>query len=418
MRNCATPRFEVRVYKRQPLKSHGIVKCEWLVGDLMLKPALGDSFPMLPWTPYPEAIEMIRHAVLFVQNPVRTFCLALIACTVSFTASVDAQDRSWEFAEEEYEMTLEFDDLFLFIDGNYVPPPYTFTEQDENLVVADVSFPAQSLLLESQPPNVEDFGPRRRGPGGRGQRNRKPRSQFSRLFEEIANAGKNGVVFLSHQQQPVVLMGGDAGVDFLAVKLGRELPDVGSISWKASKEVIRLADSVQANGAFIERATQVLNELEETQAKNESQIAARNLASRLNYPLTMLALILAVFAAGHLMMHAQAVFTSTPAEASNDSRMTFVNRALVVVLLMSVIDLVWTMLGHQSGTMKELNPIGGSLLSSPFSLFVFKASMTALAVGLLYSLRQLHLAQKATWWSCLVLTLLTARWLTFQSMMA
>jgi len=83
-----------------------------------------------------------------------------------------------------------------------------------------------------------------------------------------------------------------------------------------------------------------------------------------------------------------------------------------------VIDLVWTVLAHQAGSMRELNPIGSQLFSNPVNLIIFKTAATSLAIALLFRLRQIPLARQASWWCCLVLTLLTARWLTFHSMFA
>lgn len=67
--------------------------------------------------------------------------------------------------------------------------------------------------------------------------------------------------------------------------------------------------------------------------------------------------------------------------------------------------------------MREINPIGGRLIDRPEQLILFKAVMTTLAIGLLFRLRRYRRAQLAAWWSCLVLTLLTVRWLTFNSML-
>jgi hypothetical protein len=49
-------------------------------------------------------------------------------------------------------------------------------------------------------------------------------------------------------------------------------------------------------------------------------------------------------------------------------------------------------------------------------LILFKAIAVSVTIGLLYALHRRPVAQVASWWSCLVLTLLTARWLTFHSM--
>lgn len=86
------------------------------------------------------------------------------------------------------------------------------------------------------------------------------------------------------------------------------------------------------------------------------------------------------------------------------------------VSALSAMDLVWTIFASQTGAMSELNPLGSLLIHDPWVLFAVKLGVTSLSVGLLFMLRRQPLAQQASWWSCLLLTLLTARWLTFQSM--
>jgi hypothetical protein len=66
--------------------------------------------------------------------------------------------------------------------------------------------------------------------------------------------------------------------------------------------------------------------------------------------------------------------------------------------------------------MRELNPFGSNFINDPNLLVVFKMGIIALAVGLLFGLRQYRHAQVGAWWACLICTLLTARWLTLNSM--
>jgi hypothetical protein len=83
---------------------------------------------------------------------------------------------------------------------------------------------------------------------------------------------------------------------------------------------------------------------------------------------------------------------------------------------LSAVDLAWTVLVSQAGAMRELNPIGSQMIGDPLQLVAFKVLVTTAAVGLLYFCRQIPLARQASWWSCLVLTLVAARWLVFNSM--
>ncbi|MFG0332012.1 MAG: DUF5658 family protein, partial [Maioricimonas sp. JB049] len=91
-------------------------------------------------------------------------------------------------------------------------------------------------------------------------------------------------------------------------------------------------------------------------------------------------------------------------------------RSVLLIVVLSLFDLVWTILASQAGQMKELNPLASYFVHDPVGLIMFKSLATCLAVGLLVAMRHYRRAQTATWWLCLVCTLLLFRWLTFSSM--
>ena len=91
-------------------------------------------------------------------------------------------------------------------------------------------------------------------------------------------------------------------------------------------------------------------------------------------------------------------------------------KSLLIFALLSAVDLIWTLAAGATGAMRELNPIGNQIIHDPARLIAFKFAAVSVTIALLYSLHHRPIAQVASWWSCLVLTLLTARWLTFNSM--
>ncbi len=126
-------------------------------------------------------------------------------------------------------------------------------------------------------------------------------------------------------------------------------------------------------------------------------------------------MVIVVFAFGHLLSNKPHVGTDgTDSDSAAGKQVVF--RSLVIVGLLSVVDLVWTVVAWQTGSMRELNPLGNRLIENPMQLAVFKLTVVSGSIGLLYWLHQRPIAQLASWWSCLLLTLVTARWLTFNAM--
>jgi hypothetical protein len=87
-----------------------------------------------------------------------------------------------------------------------------------------------------------------------------------------------------------------------------------------------------------------------------------------------------------------------------------------LIAALSGLDLVWTLLASHAGQMAELNPIGTQLLGNPLHLSLFKITATVASCSLLMFLRRHPRAQLATWWMCLICTVLTFRWLVLHSM--
>ena len=86
------------------------------------------------------------------------------------------------------------------------------------------------------------------------------------------------------------------------------------------------------------------------------------------------------------------------------------------VAVLSALDLIWTILASQAGRMREMNPFGSGLIEDPLLLIAFKVGMIGAAIAMLFVLRRHRQAQVGAWWACLICTLLTVRWLTFNSM--
>lgn len=322
---------------------------------------------------------------------------------------------------------------YLFVNEKYIAPPYDIRQKDGNLVIngeplavsdeSMVDFQRNGSprdrgngggLLGNQRPKFAGFGPGRRRGGARTQT-----LPLGKLKSFISSSAELDVLIVQDNRKPVSLDLTGAGQSLLQVLLGKEdgttqeffnrIPDYDRES------AYLLADTFQSSDAFATRANSHLDAINNIQVENQTLAQANLWTDKIGYPLTVAAMVLVVMAFGHLLSNkptlTQSVMDEFPSSAKG-----VVGRSLAIVAALSLIDLVWTMAAAQNGTIRELNPLGSKMLDNPTQLFVFKFVATATAIALLYRLKKQPVAQMASWWSCLILTLLTARWLTFNSM--
>jgi hypothetical protein len=320
---------------------------------------------------------------------------------------------------------------FLIVDGVYVEPPYAINLDGESIRINGTVFDTSSLDLSG----LESPG-HGSGRGMRGERRmgyggpRRMRSEWTprqKLFDQIGLLELGAMVVLSSEKTPMVLWPERQEHELLKALMtagsmrGQAIEVPTSVTAQGQQQSWQqLLEGFQATPQFIERASQEIERANAATAIADRELAAKKWSDRLIYTLTMIAIVLVVVAAGHLMADAQSVFSVT--QVANPELAPLINRnvirSLMIVAGLSMIDLIWTLIAHQSGLMRELNPIGNQLIDDPVQLVSFKVLVTGLSIGLLYWLRQNPFARKATWWCCLVLTLLTARWLTFHSLLA
>lgn len=165
------------------------------------------------------------------------------------------------------------------------------------------------------------------------------------------------------------------------------------------------------------KASGVLTELEIRNANDVRMSNALLRIEELAYPLTMAGMIVTVIAFGHLLSSSPEPGTGVTGQNSAPIAKMMVIRSIVFVVLLSSLDLIWTIMASQSGQMRELNPIASRYINNPTDLIAFKGLATLVGAALLIALRQYRQAQIASWWMCLVCTVLAFRWLTFHSMM-
>ncbi|TWU19261.1 hypothetical protein Poly21_14330 [Allorhodopirellula heiligendammensis] len=384
---------------------------------------------------------------------------------------------------------------FLFIDNEYVPPPYEVKLGEDELIINGSGFPVDAFDLstyrvstkwrhsgmgggrrgdwhhERSPMpsmgrgewmdrgewtgrgNWEGRGdgasspepPKRGGPNARksdhsqdlkGERKATVKSddteaesaasQFAlrQFYNNFEMLNQQAIIVLRSGAKPLIVNAPEMGYGLLKQLLAipmdaQELAEAQyAIAEGADQETWQqLVNSFQATPVFIEHATCLVDEIDEAQRLVDAQVASVQFSERVSYPLTMFALILVVAGLGHLMASAHEVFSTALNRHETDELSKNIILLLVIMALMSAIDLIWTVMAHHSGAMRELNPIGSMLIDDTTKLIAFKFIVTGISIGLLFWQRRLPLSRKATWWCCLTMTLLTVRWLSFHSML-
>lgn len=173
---------------------------------------------------------------------------------------------------------------------------------------------------------------------------------------------------------------------------------------------------VEVSGDQAKRMQHRSDFLTETKAKAARLLTAEAVMDNYSYPLTLVGMIVVVLAVGYLLAFNPSMAQLLPEEMRASQLSKSVRYSVILIVVMSGLDLAWTILSSSVGLMNELNPVGSSLLSDPMSLVKFKIAATLLAAGLFIGLRKFRSAQLASWWMCIVCTLVSARWLVFNSL--
>lgn len=309
----------------------------------------------------------------------------------------------WSRGESARPRELQVDSGYVFINDQYVASPYKL-----ELTEGGVTINGHSIAIESVPSD-----PRfRHAPVSR--------NQTLRQINELLTS--QGAVIVK-EDSPVVFFDQIKTLQMLRIMCIREsrpvhleefvrlLPEeADTTAWRA------WLSSFEPSSVLHERAGPPVQMLIEREGIGQSAIAANQRLQAWAYPLTVFGMLAGVISFGHLLQFPpQGSYDVAPSRRRRDlCRATVI--FLVMVIVLSMLDLVWTLLASQAGQMNELNPIGRRLMDNPLQLTTFKMVATLFSCGLLMWLRKHPRAQLASWWLCLICTLLTFRWLVLNSM--
>jgi hypothetical protein len=195
----------------------------------------------------------------------------------------------------------------------------------------------------------------------------------------------------------------------MSVELG-DTEDVSTAQWR----------EVLADFQLTEDLRQFVTACEDGEDEEDEDVSTvvcrRETTSQNMCVLSVVGMILAVLSVGILLSCHPDSIGGWSAVADSTSRIRLIGQCLLLVVVLSVFDLACTLLVGARGHLEELNPVANSLLATPAALIAFKLTTTAIGAGILWSLRRYAGAQLASWWLCLLLTILTARWVTIQSL--
>ncbi|MCC9599661.1 hypothetical protein LOC67_03735 [Stieleria sp. JC731] len=333
---------------------------------------------------------------------------------------------------------------YLIVEGQYLQPPYKIECTNDKLTINGVEFdekyfdaPEQGSEVRATPVGFEPefdrsrgdrFGRRGfdrpsefRGEGFRGWGSGDGfrgwgGSELRSIANDIEQASMGGIVIVYPEVRPIVLYPQGDGYHLLrvltdqmdnAVKPPAHLNKQEALAWR------RVVSEFQPSGDFLARAVDELKRVDEAGRAGDETSAAVFLSNRLAYPLSILAMIGVVLGFGHLLSN-----RPTADSENHDVQKShkIIVQSLIIIAVFSVVDLIWTLTASNAGAMKELNPLGSQFIHDARLLTLFKLTVTGISIGILYSLRSKPIAHVASWWCCLLMTLLTARWVMFQSM--
>lgn len=333
----------------------------------------------------------------------------------------------------------------IFLDGKFLAPPYQMDSTSETLTINGFQFTSDSFDLTDfvREEHKEFEGRRSMRFGGRGwpryresagppiervslsdearERWREwSQSPIERFADQMQAVRTDSIAILYSGERPLLVHLDGNGCDLLRALRHPSAEDRASITTLKQLDGYaawaQLLQDFKPDPVFSEHADGILRIVDNAEADADRVAWGVYLIDKLSYPLTVFAMAVVVLGFGHLLSNRPKI-ESTDAETVDWTKhRKVVGQSLLIVGLLSAIDLIWTLVSANAGMMRELNPVGSGLVAEPVRLFLFKFGFTAVSIGILYRLHRRPFAQVASWWSCLLLTLLTARWLVFQSM--
>lgn len=284
---------------------------------------------------------------------------------------------------------------FVVVDGRYLAPPYVVVRQDDDsILVNDLPFDVPSPRLRR--PGMRRWRPATRLPFG-------PAERVERLLlnDGLVVRLADGTVGLFSDSYPILqaLQSDEPRTEKLRTLTESDRGQFTLEQWG------ELLDAFQRSSELAERL-----EPPEGIAADVTSYGGRRAMS---YIVTVVGMLLVVYSFGTVLLFRPPLETE-PAPTADSAPL--VMRCVVLIGILSIFDLACTHWAGRSGGLWEMNPLGAALLETDWSLTGFKTGLTVTAMAILFRWRSHRLMQVTSWWLCLVLALVTARWVIFNSM--
>lgn len=336
----------------------------------------------------------------------------------------------------------------VIINGRYIPRPYTVSRKADGTYVNDLlvyelpksrstgSDEATNDAAESRPhfPGPDRTAGFRRantaGPGSLGYP--RPRRAFwgpppqpvtSRLAQQLAAYA----VVIRWADGTTRCIWQPRGFDLIELLLSKQdrsekLDALASLVDDADDpHWAELVGSFVASEEIIEQIGPIIEERRRAQEENEQSIRGWVLGSSLSsnavlYAINVGGMFLVVVSFGTVLSYRPRRGMRWSQLDRTGRGCSTVFRHVGLILVLSGFDLVCTLLAQQAGSFWELNPLGTHLGANAASLMGFKFTAVAGSCTILVLLRRYYGAQVASWWMCLLCTILMLRWTTYNAM--
>lgn len=139
--------------------------------------------------------------------------------------------------------------------------------------------------------------------------------------------------------------------------------------------------------------------------------------SHVEYALNVSGMFLIVVAASVLVGHKPRLNKAWRLRNPDKDALRTTLQCLCLLAALGLFDLICTITSVTAASgFVELNPVAAQFIASPWQLSVFKLCATTLGITVLWKLHHYRGAQIASWWLCLICTVVTVRWVAVQSL--